>query len=84
MTGPAGPAGPAGPQGADVPPIRVVTVVSTTQSAVASCAVTEALMTGGGSCSNGTLASSQQAGSTWTASCATGNAIAVALCVPNH
>ena len=83
--GPPGPPGPDGPQGPEGPPgplpIRVVTVGSTTGSAVASCNAGEVLISGTGSCSgSGPLAGSLPAGSSWAVSCNAGQATAVAFC----
>ena len=85
--GATGPPGPAGTSGLS-PAIRVVTNPSTLATAAVSCDVTEVLLNGGGTCAvpnsnsiSGRLASSAPSGAnSWTVSCSTGQATAVALC----
>jgi hypothetical protein len=82
-----GPQGPAGPSGIS-PAIRVATNASASATASVSCNATEVLLNGGGTCAvpnsnsiSGRLASSAPSGAnSWTVSCSTGQATAVALC----
>ena len=85
--GATGASGPAGPSGLS-PAIRSVVNSTTSATASASCDVTEVLLNGGGTCAvpntnsiSGRLASSAPSGAnSWTVSCSTGQATAVALC----
>ena|SRR5579884_3413444 len=91
--GSTGPPGNAGNQGAagpagTVPVFQVVTASPGTARATVSCATTQFLVTGGGTCDvpnlpgMGRVASSAAsiAGNGWTVSCNTGQATAVAVC----
>lgn len=93
--GPTGPEGPPGPQGAALGTgCRVVSEVSDTAQARATCGAGERALTGGGACSNrlgdaaiqpeaGQLAESHPVGDgAWQVRCALGQATAHALCCP--
>ncbi|MFP3940342.1 MAG: hypothetical protein ACLF0P_08545 [Thermoanaerobaculia bacterium] len=93
--GPPGPEGPAGPQGAALGTgCRVVSDVSDTAQARATCGPGERVLTGGGACSNrlGDAAIQPEAGQLaeshpteddgWQVRCALGQATAHALCCP--
>jgi hypothetical protein len=88
LQGTQGPAGPAGPKGNAglAPQLRIVTADSATSIASVSCASTEVLITGGGSCTvpNSTdarLASSIPDGANgWKVACSAGRASAYAVC----
>jgi hypothetical protein len=89
LEGPAGPRGPAGPAGVAGPrgpgpgsAVRIVTAQGNRSTAVATCATTEALIGGGGSCTT-FVHTSAPAGNAWAVSCKgqTDTAIATAMCV---